>query len=375
MNAIAHPIRQAYRQQTPPQAVARPQSKKVRILSIDGGGMRGIIPATVIWHLEQRLQEKTGDKDARISDYFDFFAGTSTGGILVCTYLIPDARQPGRPRFDARQSLAMYLDNRGCGIFARSWYRKLTSLMGLIDEKYCSGNLEKALKKCLGERVRLSHFLKPCLITAYDIKNRRAKFFTSADAQMDSNEDYKAWEAARATAAAPSYFQPACLPTGSKPEEVLVDGGVFANNPALCAFTEARKTCFAQRSGDNSRPDHPAQQDMVIVSLGTGDAIKGYALDEVKSKGMVKWAKPIIDILMNASTDTADYQLQQMFDAQDGKENGRYYRLTPPLQGVDNAMDNIRPKHLQSLHQLALQYIRDNEDMLEEIVDQLIEND
>ncbi|MCB9292969.1 MAG: patatin-like phospholipase family protein [Lewinellaceae bacterium] len=374
MNAIAHPIRQAYRQQTPPKAVANPQRKKVRILSIDGGGMRGIIPATVIWHLEQRLQEKTGNPDARISDYFDLLAGTSTGGILACTYLIPDSERPGRPKFDARQSLAMYLDNRGCGIFARSWFRKLTSLMGLIDEKYCSGNLEKALKKCLGGQVRLSSFLKPCLITAYDIKNRRAKFFTSVDAQSDSNQDYKAWEAARATAAAPSYFQPACLPTGNNPEEVLVDGGVFANNPALCAFTEAQKTCFAQRSGDNSRPDHPGQQDMIIVSLGTGDAKKGYALDEVKSQGMVKWAKPIIDILMGASTDTADYQLQQLFDTKEKENGGRYYRLNPQLKGVDNAMDNIRPAHLKSLHQLALQYIRDNEEMLEEIVDQLMEN-
>ncbi|MCO6489533.1 MAG: patatin-like phospholipase family protein, partial [Phaeodactylibacter sp.] len=192
------------------QTGSRQIKQKIRILSIDGGGIRGIIPATIVWYLEQRLQSRTGNPDARISDYFDLLAGTSTGGILVCTYLMPDPRRPGRPKLDARESLALYLDQGGCGIFSRSFYRKLTSMMGLLDEKYCSQALEKALKRFFGE-ARLRDFLKPCLVTAYNITSRRAFFFTSLDARQDPAQDFPAWEVARATASAPSFFSPALL--------------------------------------------------------------------------------------------------------------------------------------------------------------------
>jgi patatin-like phospholipase/acyl hydrolase len=73
----------------------------LRILSIDGGGIRGIIPATILWYLEERLQERTNNPEARLSDFFDFFAGTSTGGILVCNYLAPDPMNAKRPMLSA----------------------------------------------------------------------------------------------------------------------------------------------------------------------------------------------------------------------------------------------------------------------------------
>ena len=347
--------------------------KKVRILSIDGGGIRGIIPATIVWHLEERLQARTGNPDARISDYFDFMAGTSTGGILVCTYLMPNPKRPGRPKLTARESLAMYLDQAGCGIFSRSLYRKLTSMMGLLNEKYCSQALEKALKRCFGA-TRLRSFLKPCLVTAYNITSRRAFFFTSLDAKRDPGQDFNAWEAARATASAPSFFSPSVLQQENGTLLPLVDGGVFANNPALCAFTETQKTCFSQLPHSANKPDHPAVEDMMIVSLGTGADKASYTYEEVKSKGMAGWVKPIIEILMSASTDTADYQLEEMFANQRSANCGHYYRVNPPLGKADPVMDNIQPRNRWALHQAALDYIKSNQETMEAIVDQLILN-
>ncbi|MDR3246356.1 MAG: patatin-like phospholipase family protein, partial [Prevotellaceae bacterium] len=64
--------------------------RKVTILSIDGGGIRGIIPAVILNYIEEGLQRKTGDNKVVLSDYFDMIAGTSTGGILACFYLLPD---------------------------------------------------------------------------------------------------------------------------------------------------------------------------------------------------------------------------------------------------------------------------------------------
>ena len=347
--------------------------KKVRILSIDGGGIRGIIPATIIWHLEQRLQARAGNPDARISDYFDFVAGTSTGGILACTYLMPDPQRPGRPKLSARESLAMYLEQGGCGTFSRSLYRKLTSMMGLLDEKYCSQALEKALKRCFG-KTRLRDFLKPCLVTAYNITSRRAFFFTSLDARKDANQDFYAWQAARATASAPSFFSPALVTSGAGDTLPLVDGGVFANNPTLCAFTEAQKARFAQMPGFTGKPDHPTPSDMMIVSLGTGADKESYHYEKVKSKGIAGWVKPIIDILMSASTDTVDYQLQELFANQPRNCHGRYYRINPSLGSADAVMDNITPRNRWALHQAALDYIEANREKMEGIVEQLILN-
>ena len=81
------------------------KSKFFRILSIDGGGIRGLIPAQVLTVLETKLQKASGNPDARIADYFDLVAGTSTGGILTCIYLCPDeATGRARPRGGAQRN-------------------------------------------------------------------------------------------------------------------------------------------------------------------------------------------------------------------------------------------------------------------------------
>lgn len=243
-------------------------------------------------------------------------------------------------------------------------------MMGLLDEKYCSHSLEKALKRCFGDS-RLRDFLKPCLATAYNITSRRAFFFTSLDARQDPAQDFEAWEVARATASAPSFFSPARVHTADGRVLPLVDGGVFANNPALCAFTEAQKTSFSRLPGSAGKAGHPRAEDMLIVSLGTGADQAGYAYEDVKSRGMAGWARPIIDILMSASTETVDYQLREMFTCQPG---GSYYRINPVLEKAEAAMDNIRPQNLWRLHQVALDYVRNNREALEGIVEQLIRN-
>lgn len=127
-----------------------PTRRKICILSLDGGGIKGILPAAVLCHLEERLQEKTRNDDARLCDYFDFFAGASTGGILVSTYLIPDPHRPGRPRLSARRTLDLYR-KEGHKIFERPLRRKWRSLLGLMNEKYSAEALTRVLRTFLGE--------------------------------------------------------------------------------------------------------------------------------------------------------------------------------------------------------------------------------
>jgi patatin-like phospholipase/acyl hydrolase len=75
-----------------------------KILAIDGGGIRGIIPGQVLIALEREVRRQSGNSEARLADYFDFFAGTSTGGILTCLYLCPDPDDPGRALFSAEEA-------------------------------------------------------------------------------------------------------------------------------------------------------------------------------------------------------------------------------------------------------------------------------
>ena len=105
----------------------------MRILSIDGGGIRGIIPGQVLIALEQKLQQLSGDPNKRLADAFDLIAGTSTGGILTCLYLCPD-QGTKRPKFSAAQAVDLYLQH-GDNIFDVSLFKSIESLGGITDEK------------------------------------------------------------------------------------------------------------------------------------------------------------------------------------------------------------------------------------------------
>jgi patatin-like phospholipase/acyl hydrolase len=126
-----------------------------RILSIDGGGIRGILPGQIIASLEKKLQIATDNPDARIGDFFDLIAGTSTGGILACAYACPDPKNPTRPKFTAQEAVDLYL-NFGDGIFYKSFLHKATTAGGLFGPKYpaltLEGLLKKKIRRCKIER-------------------------------------------------------------------------------------------------------------------------------------------------------------------------------------------------------------------------------
>jgi uncharacterized protein len=312
----------------------------LRILSIDGGGIRGILPGQVLVALEQKLKDKTGDPDARIAQYFDFFAGTSTGGILTCLYLCPDENNSQRPLFSAEEALNLYL-NHGGSIFSNDITHKIYSAGGLTEEKYPSAPMEKLLKKYF-RKIKLSELLKPCIITSYNIYKRSTHFFTQHDARKDPAYDYLLRDVARATSAAPTYFEPARIKSLTGESYPLVDGGVFANNPALCAYAEARQ----QFKRENSRKNVTAV-DMFMLSIGTGTVKKSYDYDSAKGWGALGWIEPVLDIMMSGASDTIDFELMQMFDAIDNKDN--YIRIDPLMTNADTAMDNASPANIEAL--------------------------
>lgn len=309
---------------------------KFRILSIDGGGIRGIIPGKILAAVEKHLQEAKDDPNLRIADCFDLIAGTSTGGILSCIYLARDPSEPDRPRFTANEAVDLYID-RGDEVFDLSFWRRTLTLGQLRDEKYSADGLQAALDDYFGE-TRLRDLLKPTLITAYDMRNRHAHFFRQHRAHED-RMDFLVKEVARATSAAPTYFQPARVKSMSGVPFTLIDGGLFANNPAMCAYAEARR---------REAFGNPTAKDMMILSLGTGEVKKRYFYKDYKDAGLLEWVTPLLDIMMSGVAETTDYQMQKMFEAVNAED--QYLRINIELLDESTAaMDNASPENIARL--------------------------
>ncbi|CEJ65856.1 MULTISPECIES: patatin-like phospholipase family protein [Citrobacter] len=329
----------------------------MRILSIDGGGIRGILPGMLLVALEKKLQDKEKKPTARIADYFDLVAGTSTGAILCSAYVCPDAT--GTPKFSAQEAVNFYLQD-GDEIFDVGIWKTISSLGGVSDEKYPATELERVLKTAFGD-TKLSELLKPTCIVAYDVSSRLPVIFKQHSA-VAKKRDFLVRDVLRATSAAPTYFEAARIyslpPLPQK--YVLVDGGVVANDPALCAYSEAIK--FSNVAGI---------KDMIIVSLGTGKKLQGYSYSEVKDWGPFGWAKPAIDIALEGGPQMTAYYLQQIAST---VKNAKYYRLQPELYDADPTLDNASRENLERLHNAGLQNAAAFDNTLNEIATLLVSN-
>lgn len=339
-------------------------TKLTRILSIDGGGIRGIIPGQILVRLEEILKKLDKNPKAKIADYFDLMAGTSTGGILTCIYLCPENEKSKAPRFTAAEAVELYMD-RGDEIFDISLWQKIKSGAGVLDEKYSAEELEEALEDYLAD-LKLSELIKPCLITSYDIRRRHAHFFTQHDAKTANSHDFLVRDVARATSAAPTYFEAAKVKAMDNMTYPLIDGGVFANNPTLCAYSEARTHNF-----DGARKK-PTASEMAILSLGTGNVDTPYYHKNAKDWGIAQWIKPLIDIMMSGVAETVDYQIKQIYKAVEKPK--QYLRIDPDLGLASREMDDASTENLRNLKEAGMESARKMDKELTEFAKLLIAN-
>jgi patatin-like phospholipase/acyl hydrolase len=321
----------------------------VKILAIDGGGIRGIIPAMLLAHIENITNRP-------IATLFDLVAGTSTGGILALGLTIPKAA--AAPLYTAQHFVDMY-EHEGSQIFSRSFWRRIVACGNLREEKYSVAGIEAVLADYFGD-ARLRDAVTDVLVTSYEIERSFPFFFKSSNARERMDYDFPARLVARATSAAPTYFEPMKLPAGTNTDHyTLIDGGVFANNPAACALVEATTT-------------HPEVDDFLVVSLGTGALNHSLSYGITKTWGVVKWAAPLLNIVFDGVSSTVDYQLRQLLP--DGPaERQRYYRLQTTLNGHNHALDNASPANITALKGLASALIEKESDNLEKLCKKLVE--
>lgn len=264
-----------------------------RILSFDGGGIRGLVTLAILKRLETQVPNLIHDTD--------LFAGTSTGGIIALGLAAGKS---------VDEMISLYQDN-GREIFDDSWWDDIRDLGGLAGADYDQKNLGKILKDVFGTAC-LKDLNKRVLIPSFNLDDGNSdetkrtwnpKFFHNFPGEdSDGNESVVA--VALDTSAAPTYF-----PTHG----TYIDGGVVANNPSMAAVAQTQD----KRNTDAA----PKLNDIYLLSLGTGtnlSYVKGKNLDW----GLAQWAKPLVSLLLDASMGIADFQCRHML-------TDTYQRIAP----------------------------------------------
>lgn len=181
-------------------------------------------------------------------------------------------------------------------------------------------------------------------------------------------EDYFIKDIARATSAAPSYFEVSKIYSLTKESYALIDGGVFANNPALCAYAEVRNKF---RIPDDGKDKGPTAKDMVILSLGTGEAQKKFPYEEAKNRGQVEWVEPLISIMMTGVAETVNYQIIQIYDAIE--RPNQYLRITPNLiKEKPLPIDDASEEKISELLRIGNEQASKYKEQLDKLIDLLL---
>jgi patatin-like phospholipase/acyl hydrolase len=252
--------------------------KPFRILSIDGGGIRGIYPAHVLRCIEERLQ-------IDLFDTFDMIAGTSTGSIIAAGVATGVA---------AADIVAMYKEH-GAGIFRKKRFfwpgEKLKRMFQpMFNSVYDAQYLENVLTGVFQDK-RLGDITKPLLLPSTDIGNGCVHVLKSGySKEFTRDNSVLVKDAVLASCSAPTYFDPHRLN-----EYLLADGGLWANNPALAAVIDAQK-----RLGI-------AQDDIQILSVGTGHSKTMYGTNVSRKWGLVNgWKhKEFISFILSLQSQSA----------------------------------------------------------------------
>jgi patatin-like phospholipase/acyl hydrolase len=250
-----------------------------KILSLDGGGIRGTYTAAVLAELQRHLNNP-------IQDYFDLVVGTSTGGIIALGLGCG---------FPPERILQLYKET-GCQIFPEA----RTGMLGIIDRiftpKFEPEGLQGSLSTVFGER-KFCELERAIAVTSFDAASAHPVVFRSNyPASQYPYESLSVVEVGLATSAAPTYFPAAKTGIG-----VMIDGGVWANCPVMVGVTDALHLF-------ECRP-----REVRVLSIGT-TTIPEFIKEPVREGGLFEWAKPIPSILMHAAKLAAIEQAKRLSD-------------------------------------------------------------
>lgn len=300
--------------------------RPIRVLSIDGGGIRGLIPAVVLDTIEKKTNKP-------ISQVFDLIAGSSTGGMIALALTAPNAQ--GKPVQTAHQVVNFYLEH-GDMVFHTSFMHWLKTLGGLIGPRYESAGLAQIFNNYLGDTM-LSEALTPTLITGYHLDGQVGVEFYSEDAlKYPEDRDCLMREVALATSAAPVYFDVADVQFKWGKLEAIADGCLYKLNPAMLGYVHAKKM-YPNRT-------------IEVYSLGTGQSSAEDLTMATKGRGIMHWLSPAVRHVLHGHTESDDSALHQMLN-NEAQQN--YFRLNVRIDREHNELDDISKENISYLYSRA----------------------
>jgi len=321
---------------------------KVWILSIDGGGIRGLIPSMILQKLEEKLK-------VRIADIFDVVAGTSTGSIISLGLTVSGEADNSRPKFKASDLVDIY-KKKGHEIFHHTFPIPIP-FSNIFFTKYKADKFENLLKEKF-QVCELKDIVKDkyVLVPSFNITTNKEVYFNNFPPESklpkddnpkknnpiryDPNVDYTHYsilDVIRASTAAPTYF-----PAKEISKNYYIDGGVFMNNPAYEAYIRAKEIFEAK--------------EYVICSLGTG-FFQG-KLDQLVHGGEIYWLTPIISLMSNTSSELVESYFNN--DDSNGKRDFSYYPIRPALNN-NIPLDDTNPKSICELEKIANEITEEDE--------------
>ncbi|XP_072980029.1 patatin-like protein 2 [Typha angustifolia] len=339
------------------------KGKMVTVLSIDGGGIRGLIPATILAFLEEKLQEIDGE-NARIADYFDVIAGTSTGGLVTAMLTAPDDNN--RPLFDANGIKEFYKEHgpkifpqKGCGVLNNP----LTLIAAVTGPKYDGKYLHSKIRSLLND-MKLSQTLTNVVIPTFDVKSLQPVIFSTFETTDVPAKDALLSDICISTSAAPTYLPAHYFKTEDDESEDhfrhfnLIDGGVAANNPTLVAMTQVTKEIL-KHNPDFLRIGPTDYGQFLVISLGTGSAKQAgqYSAQEAAKWGVLGWLynngmTPLVDIFSQATADMVDIHASVLFQALHCEKN--YLRIQDDsLEGDAASVDVTTRSNMEKLIEIG----------------------
>ncbi|QKQ75852.1 patatin-like phospholipase family protein [Nostoc sp. TCL240-02] len=355
-------------QERSPKTMNTKANPKYKILAIDGGGIRGIIPTMILAEIEKRTQKP-------IFSLFDLISGTSSGGILALGLTKPrldlEATDTSpTAQYSAEDLLQIYIEY-GAEIFYEPFWEKVLGQIEdiFVQPKYSSEGREEIIRQYFGD-TPLENNLKEVFVTSYDIEQRIPIFFTNKlEKQQTESKKFRKLcagftltDAALATSATPTYFAPYRVSSSHNTNGfyTLVDGGVVANNPANLAILEAQISRQETKQPLNI-------EDILLVSLGTGSLTSVYAYDEVKQWGLLQWAKPLLNIVLDGGSEVVAGELERLFEATNKGNKASYYRFQTFLKSELEAIDNAKLENVRQLQTLGSILIQEKSQQIEEL--------
>ncbi|MEJ1934928.1 patatin-like phospholipase family protein, partial [Nostoc sp. NIES-2111] len=358
-----------FTQEEVPEIMNTEASPKYKILAIDGGGIRGIIPAFLLAEIERRTQKP-------IFSLFDLICGTSSGGILALGLTKPRLNtdvSDNSPvaEYTAEDLIQLFIEY-GVEIFYEPLFERILGPLEdiFLQPKYPSKSKQEILKQYFGDSL-LENSLKEVFVTSYDIEQRLPIFFTN---QLEKQEveskkfrklcaGFSLLDAALATSATPTYFAPHRIASVQNTNGfyTLIDGGVFANNPAHLAILEAQINSKRQ-ANKTLNPE-----DILVVSLGTGSLTSAYPYNEVKNWGLLQWGRPLLNIVFDSGSEVVSGELERLFESSDKAAKSYYYRFQALLDGDVEEIDNIKLKNTRQLQTIAHRLISESSQQIDEL--------